>query len=233
MPAASCDRVWPRWTRPSSPPGATEAAGVGRGRAGACATGGAAVAGSAAGAGSAGATTGCGARTMLSDGRARGAWITGASMGAVVRGASTRAEYSRTSRPWPQSTSTRKASAATSTGTLPVTRTTARSWASVVISNCRSRTSPVGGCRPTLAKVSDEASRARAFSSSPGSLEMIGISARNGSPGADSTRIWPNPSAIAPPLASSNAISSSQCHGRLAPLPRMVMRRTIADPPPL
>ncbi len=59
---------------------------------------------------------------------------------------------------------------------------------------------------------------------------MIGISASNGWPGADSTFICPSPSAIAPLLSSDRPIASNQCHGRVAPCPLMLMRRTIAEP---
>src|SRR5690606_23576817 len=227
MAAPTWDGVCPRSTRARVSPGAAATVGW------MAAAG--ARAGAGAGAGSTGAGggggSGSGARTIMSEGSACGASITGASIATALCGASTSAEYSRTRRPWPQSTSTRKDTACTSTGALLVTRTTARPWASALIANCRSRTRPVGGCRPTRAKVSAEARRTRAFSSSPGWLEMIGISASSGCPGPDSTRIWPRPSASALLLASNRAVATSHCNGRHAPCPLFSMARTIAVSP--
>ncbi len=111
---------------------------------------------------------------------AAGASIAGASIAAAVLGASSNAEYSRINRPWPQSTSIRKLSDGTSTGMLLLTRITARRWLVCAKRNCRLPTKPSGRCSPTRAKVAGEASATRAFSSSPGSLEITGISARNG-----------------------------------------------------
>ncbi|MCW0378698.1 hypothetical protein NB697_001544 [Xanthomonas sacchari] len=149
-------------------------------------------------------------RAMRSDGcAAAGASIAGASIAAAVLGASISAEYSRISRPWPQSTSIRKLSDGTSTGMRLLTWITARPLRVWVKRNCRSLTRPCGRSSPTRAKVAGEASATRARSSSPGSLEITGISARKGSPGLDSTRISPRPRASAAWLQASNSSAAA------------------------
>gem|GEM_PF-4384785 len=130
-----------------------------------------------------------------------GATISGSATASALDGASTSAEYSRTRRPWPQSASIRKLSDGVSTGACEVTRTTALPCALRVSSNCSSLTSPVGRCRPTRSKVTGEASATRRFSSSDGSADTTGISASNGCPGLDRTRMSPRPNASAELLA--------------------------------
>ena len=173
-------------------PGAGSAAGAAA--SGACA----------AGTGIAGTTRATGRCTTLASG------VTGTSMAAAtgalaVFGASTSAEYSRTSRPCPQSTSIRKFSTAWSTGWIVVTRITGRPRASLPRLNFRLAATPLGGARPTRRKVSGEASRACSASSLPGVVEMIGISASNGWLRRDLTSIWPSPNAQALPAASNKA----------------------------
>ena len=226
---AILDRVSPRFTGPycagAVATGAGAAAtGDGAGSAAGCADGSGAIetvggAGSAcgcgAGTGVAGTGFGCGGtgsagacvagRCTTFGAATTGALIAGCSGALAVRGASTRAEYSRTSRPCPQSTSIRKFSTAWSTGATVVTRITGRPRASLPRLNCRLAATPVGGDRPTRRNVSGEASRACSASSSPGVVEMIGISASSGWLRRDLTSIWPKPNAHALPAASNSA----------------------------
>jgi len=148
--------------------------------------------------------TGSTGRSMRSVGAAAGASITGCPAAASVPGALTSAEYSRTSRPWPQSTSIRKFTAATSTGVRLVTRTTGRPASSSAMVKSSSLTRPSGRGRPTRSNVTGDARRARSCSSSPGSLEMTGISASSGWPGCDLTLISPRPSARAALLSNAS-----------------------------
>ena len=206
------DKASPRLTGPYSPgvaAGAALASGAaGSGmalagaRTGSAATGVAGLGGSAAGVGASGRWTTLGAST-------RGASIAGCTPALVVRGASTSAVYSRTRRPCPQSTSIRKFSTDWSTGFSVVTRITGRPRASLPRLNCRSAAAPVGGARPTRRKVSGEARRACRASSSPGVVEMIGISASSGWLRCDFTWICPSPSAATLPAASSNAAATA------------------------
>ena len=132
-------------------------------------------AGMAAGMGSAG----CGRCTTFASG-ACGNCTEGCTPAAAVSGVSTKAEYSRTSRPLPQSTSIRKFSAPWSTGLRVVTRITGRPLPSLPRLNCKSAAIPLGGDRPMRRNVSGEASRACSAASSPGVVEMMGISATSG-----------------------------------------------------
>src|SRR3546814_13070965 len=163
---------------------------------------------------------------MLLDGAADGAWIGGCAGAATVSGASSSAEYSRTSRPWPQSTSSRNVSSDALIGSALVTRITGLPCGSSATVNCSPLTVLSGGSRPTRAKVSGEASRACRFSSSPGSLEMIAISASSGSPRSDLTVICPSPSANAgiASAASTSASSSNHalCSVLVTPFPRFM-----------
>jgi hypothetical protein len=143
------------------------------------------------------------------DGATTGAWIGGCAGAATVRGASSSAEYSRTSRPLPQSTSTRKVTSGWRTGTLLVTRITGRPRSSRATLKSRSAAAPVGGSSPIRAKVSGEASRAWSCSSSAGSLEMMGISASKGWSIFDFTWICPSPSAAAGPAAMARATANA------------------------
>ena len=245
MPCTIPLRVSPAWIGPYSPGtdavataggGAGAAAGVAAGSTGggsaASATGGAAGSGSAStagsGAGGSGAAaTGAGAdagRMMRSPVSTTGAWIGGCAGAAMVSGASISAEYSRTSRPCPQSASIRKVSSGSSTGAVLVTRITGRPDASRATLNCRSWTSPCGGCRPIRAKVSGEARRACSWRSSDGSLETIGISASSGSPYCERTWIWPRPRANAGPASSASARTHANLHLNSMPIPRFAPR---------
>jgi hypothetical protein len=217
IPDAIPDNVWPARTGASSVPAATAT--------GARATGAGIRAGSGEGAGAAAdsVTTASGVpvapvdssatsggavsagRTMTSDGTTSGAWIGGCSGAATVCGESTSAEYSRTSLPCPQSTSTRKVNSGSCTGSTVVMRITGRPCGSSAMANCRSATRPAGGSSPIRRKVSGDASRACSCSSSDGSLDTIGISASNGWPCLDLTSIWPRPSANAGPQASASS----------------------------
>ena len=231
------DRVWPLCTGASVP--AASAAAAGRGAAGTgagAATGAVAVALAGAGFGvgvgvGAGTGAGAGSRTIRLDGAAAGASITGSATAVAVSGAATSAEYSRTSRPCPQSTSIRKLSAGTCTGVALVTRTTARPFASWANWNCSSPTSPSGRDRPTRSNVAADASPTVARSSSPGSLEITGISATSGCPGLDRTRILPRPRASAALLYSPSASTSTPCIERIAPLPLGFMPANIPAEP--
>ncbi len=166
-------------------------------------------------------------RTMVSDSTPAGATISGSATASALAGASTSAEYSRTSRPWPQSASTRKLNEGVSTGVCEVTRTTALPCALRVSSNCSSLTRPAGRCRPTRSKVTGEASATRRFSSSDGSAEITGISASNGCPGLDRTRMSPRPRAMAELLTRASSAAERQVSGRRAPLARLFMGDTI------
>ncbi|GAB1407213.1 hypothetical protein MASR1M8_11320 [Thermomonas brevis] len=183
---------------------ATGSAAAGAGSAAGRSLGGGAAAG---GAGS-GSATGAGRCTTAGSGVAGTCTVAGTGALAVC-GTSISAEYSRTSRPWPQSTSIRKFSTAWSTGRTVVTRITGRPRASLPRLNCRSAASPLGGDRPTRRKVSGEASRACSACSSPGVVETIRISASNGWLRRDLTSIWPSPSAHALPAASTKAAASA------------------------
>ena len=208
-----CPRCTCTWPLPDVAAGeATTGLGCGL----AAATG--ADAGGAAGTG-AGAATGCpglnltsvcGSRTMVLEGAGSGAWITGCPLATNAPGVSTRAEYSRTSRPCPQSTSTRKLTAATCTGSALVTRITARFWSSRATAKLSALTRPCGRGSPTRSNVVGDARRACSCSSSPGSVEMMGISASNGCPGCDFTRISPSPSAMAVLLSNSSTSPASR-----------------------
>ncbi len=235
MPPAISDRVWPRCTV-MLPSAAT--AGAGAGRAGAGARGAAAVlrAGTglvrdgvasagcdSAASGSATAEAASASRTMALDIAPSGATISGSATATALSGASTSAEYSRTRRPCPQSASIRKFSDGVVTGAWLLTRTTARPWVLRVSSNCSSLTRPVGRSRPTRANVTGEASATRRFSSSDGSAEMIGISASNGWPGLDSTRMSPRPRAMAELLARASSRVDTTLSGRFAPGTRFFM----------
>ena len=136
-----------------------------------------------------------------------GALIAGCSGALAVRGASTKAEYSRTRRPCPQSTSIRKFSTAWLTGATVVTRITGRPRVSLPKLKRRSAAIPWGGSRPTLRKVSGDARRACNACSSPGVVEMIGISASSGWLIRDLTSICPKPKASALPAASSSPVA--------------------------
>ena len=127
----------------------------------------------------------------------------------AVCGTSISAEYSRTRRPCPQSTSIKKFSTDCSTGRTVVTRITGRPRASLPKLNCRSEAAPLGGARPTRRKVSGDASRACSACSSPGVVDTIGISASSGWLRFDLTWIWPSPSAHALPAASTNAAATA------------------------
>ena len=140
---------------------------------------------------------GSGSRTTVLPGSTVASWIGGCTGAAAVCGVSSSAEYSRTSRPCPQSTSSRKVSSGCCTGAALVTRITGRPRASSATENCRSDTMPCGGDRPMRAKVSGDARRACSASSSLESLEMTGISASKGWSRCDRTLIWPKPSAHA------------------------------------
>ena len=109
-----------------------------------------------------------------------GMLTSGGNAAPAVLGASISAEYSRTSRPAPQSTSIRKLSTGCSTGRIVVTRMTGLPLASLPRLNCRSAATPLGGARPTRRKVSGEASRACSAANSPGVVETMGISASSG-----------------------------------------------------
>ena len=158
-----------------------------------------------------------------------GASIAGCNGALAVFGASTSAEYSRTRRPCPQSTSTRKFSTDVSTGRVVVTRITGRPRASLPRLNCRSAAAPLGGASPTRRNVSGEASRAFSASSSPGVVEMIGISATSGWLRRDLTSIWPRPSAHAFPAASSSAVAIAAVRNVLiTPTPAPITATTLA-----
>ena len=158
-----------------------------------------------------------------------GASMAGCSGALAVFGASTSAEYSRTSRPCPQSTSTRKFSTGCSTGRVLVTRITGLPRASLPRLNCRSAATPLGGASPTRRKVSGEASRACSASSSPGVVEMIGISATSGWLRRDLTSIWPRPSAHAFPAANSSAVAIAAVRNVLiTPAPAPITATTLA-----
>lgn len=133
------------------------------------------------------------------------AWIGGCIGADAVRGASSSAEYSRVSRPWPQSTSIRKVSSGCCTGWVLVTRMIGLPLRSTAKVKRRSVTMPCGGSRPMRWKVSGEARPARSCASSSGPLAMTGISASNGWPARDLTSIWPRPSAQAAELANASA----------------------------
>ncbi len=168
----------------------------------------AAAAGGGTGTGSA-ATGGVSGRCTTFGAATTGALIAGCTGALAVRGASTSAEYSRTSRPWPQSTSIRKFSTAWSTGATVVTRITGRPRASLPRLNCRLAAAPVGAARPIRRNVSGEARRACSACSSPGVVEMIGISASSGWLSRDLTSICPRPSAAALPAASSSPVNTA------------------------
>src|SRR5690606_6256973 len=131
---------------------------------------------------------------------------------AIAVGASSTALYSRTSRPEPQSTSTRKASTGCCKGTSLVTRITGRPRPSTPTDSCSPVPATSGGCRPTLRKVSGDASRTCRLRSSEGSPATTGISASSGSPGFDLTWICPRPNASTGPASSNNAASNMQAH---------------------
>src|SRR5690606_10515830 len=119
--------------------GGSAATGVG----GAASTAGSACAGSAAtGAGASG------SRTMVLEGATAGASTGGCAGADTVRGASSSAEYSRTSLPCPQSTSTRKVSSDASTGSALVTRITGLPCGSSATVNCSPLTVASGGSSP-------------------------------------------------------------------------------------
>jgi len=145
---------------------------------------------------------------MTFGGAATGAWIGGCAGADTVFGVSSSAEYSRTSRPCPQSTSTRKLSSGWFTGCALVTRITGLPRASRATLNWRSAAIPVGGSRPMRRKVSGDASRACSCSSSAGSLEMIGISASSGWSSRDFTWIWPRPSAATGPATANRTAAT-------------------------
>ncbi len=220
-PAAISDKVWPARTAGNASPAcvaaAADALAVARAAASVLALSCAARS-----------ATGAGSRAIALLEPARGASMAGSAIAAAVLGASTKAEYSRTSRPWPHSTSIRKLIAGWSTAWLLVTRITARPRASCANWNCRLLTSPCGRSRPTRANVVADASATRALSSSPGSLEMTGISATSGCPGLDSTRISPSPNAIAAPLQAISSNAPMPCIGRIAPPPLCFMGINIA-----
>src|SRR5690606_23923572 len=67
--------------------------------------------------------------------------------------------------------------------------------------------------------------------SSPGSLEITGISATSGCPGLDSTRMLPRPRASAALLYSPSARTSTPCIERIALLPRGFMPANIPAEP--
>ena len=153
-------------------------------------------------------TAGSGRRTSAGAGVC-GALTSGGKAAPAVLGASISAEYSRTSRPAPQSTSIRKLSTGCSTGRIVVTRITGLPLASLPRLNCRSAATPLGGARPTRRKVSGEASRACSAASSPGVVETMGISASSGWLRLLLTWIWPRPSAHALPAASNSAATTA------------------------
>src|SRR5690606_3750402 len=147
-------------------------------------------------------------RTTVVDGGGCGAWIGGWAMATALSGASSSTEYSRTRRPWPQSTSSRNVSSGWSIGAGLVTRTTGWPSASTATAKRRLETAPSGGSRPIRRNVSGDARRACSWASSPVLLEMIGISATRGSPGRESTSTWPRPRAMAGSAVSDMAIAS-------------------------
>ena len=179
-----------------------------------------------AGAGAAGGATG--ARTIAFEGAATGAWIAGCSGASTARGAATSAEYSRTSRPCPHSTSTRNVSNGSLIGCSLVTRITGRPRPSSADVKRRLDTISSGPCRPMRAKVSADGTRASSCSSSAGSLDTIGISARNGSPIFDFISSCPSPRAAAAPLASSstsvNAERAERCSDSFTVIPMAPLR---------
>lgn len=96
-----------------------------------------------------------------------------------------------------------------STGAALVTRMTGLPSLDIATAKSSWLTSPLGRAKPTRSKMTGEARRARSCSSSPGSLEMTGISASSGWPGCDMTRISPRPNAQAAWLAASRASASA------------------------
>src|SRR3546814_14554468 len=96
---------------------------------------------------------------MVLDGAADGAWIVGCAGAATVSGASSSPEYSRTSRPCPQSTSSRHVSSDALIGSTLVTRITGLPCGSSAPVNCRPLPVLSGGSTPTPAQVSAAASR--------------------------------------------------------------------------
>ena len=95
-----------------------------------------------------GAAAGSGARSTVSEGAGTGIRSGSGAGAATLCGASTSAEYSRTSRPEPQSTSSRKVSAGCCTGCCVVTRITGGRRHPGRTRN-RGRRPALGGARPT------------------------------------------------------------------------------------